>query len=83
VIRLEQLYPLGDELDELLARRAPAPLVWVQDEPRNLGGWRYIADRLRQQSPSCVARPDSPSPATGSGERYRREQAELLARAFA
>jgi 2-oxoglutarate dehydrogenase E1 component len=40
IVRLEQLYPLNESIVEALgAYKDGTPLVWVQEEPRNMGGW--------------------------------------------
>jgi 2-oxoglutarate dehydrogenase E1 component len=85
LVRLEQLYPLRDEhLAESLGRyREGTPVVWVQEEPANMGAWRYLlarfGDRLAGTSPfSGVCRPASASPATGWSGRHKVEQARLL-----
>ena len=72
IVRLEQLYPLNDELTLALAPyKDGTPLVWVQEEPKNHGPWYYISanipDFVRHRLPlSCVARAPSASPATRS-----------------
>lgn len=85
LIRLEQLYPLRDE--HLAAALAPycadTPVVWVQEEPANMGAWRYLLARfgtmLRGTMPfSGICRPASASPATGWSGRHKAEQARLL-----
>ncbi len=72
IARVEQLYPLpGDALRELLGRYpALTEVVWVQEEPRNMGAWNYMAPCLRELLPEGVAlryigRPDRASPAEG------------------
>jgi 2-oxoglutarate dehydrogenase E1 component len=89
ILRLEQLYPLRDEqLREALAPYPPAaPAVWVQEEPANMGAWRYLlarfGDRLfGTRAFSGVCRPASASPATGWGALHRLEQQKLLKVAF-
>lgn len=89
IVRLEQLYPLRDEqLSEALALHAPsAPVVWVQEEPANMGAWRYLfarfGDRLGGTRPfSGVCRPASASPATGWAALHKSEQQRLLKAAF-
>jgi 2-oxoglutarate dehydrogenase E1 component len=89
IIRLEQLYPLHDEeLSQALADYPPnRPVVWVQEEPANMGAWRYLfarfGERLFDTWPfSAVCRPASASPATGWGSRHRIEQLNLLKAAF-
>ncbi|HXI55377.1 MAG TPA: 2-oxoglutarate dehydrogenase E1 component [Polyangia bacterium] len=90
IVRVEQLYPLQiDELLEMLSVYPEGtPLVWVQEEPRNMGGWVYMNRELPgflsgSFTWSCVSRPLSASPAVGSLGRHKKEQARLLADAFA
>jgi 2-oxoglutarate dehydrogenase E1 component len=89
IVRLEQYYPLSDALDRALAPYAPGtPVVWVQEEPRNMGAWYFLNARrdeiLRDGHPlSLVSRPESASPATGSKAAHDLEQKMLLAAAFA
>jgi len=87
--RVEQLYPLSDEEIERTLAPYPrkSPVVWVQEEPRNMGARRYL--RLRFGSSLLgrheffdVCRQASASPATGSAGSHKQEQAEILARAF-
>jgi 2-oxoglutarate dehydrogenase E1 component len=88
IVRFEQLYPLSDELTAALARYAVGtPVVWVQEEPRNMGAWYFInarkADLVADRHPlSLVSRPESASPATGSTGAHALEQAMLLEQAF-
>jgi 2-oxoglutarate dehydrogenase E1 component len=85
IIRVEQLYPLRkDELLEALSVFSDGtPVVWVQEEPKNMGPWPYVNRELPGlllgSFPwSCVSRPLSASPATGSATRHKREQARLV-----
>jgi 2-oxoglutarate dehydrogenase E1 component len=85
IVRIEQLYPLHkDELLETLSVYADGTqVVWVQEEPKNMGAWPYINRELPGlllgSFPwSCVSRPLSASPATGSATRHKREQARLV-----
>jgi 2-oxoglutarate dehydrogenase E1 component len=89
IVRLEQLYPLPmDELKNALAPLADGtPLVWVQEEPENMGAWRFLhanwGDKLFGRFPlTCVSRPASASPATGSKKAHEREQEQLIERAL-
>ncbi len=88
ILRLEQLYPFNDELQEALAPYADGtPLVWVQEEPFNYGGWYFmnanlptlLGDRLPL---SHVTRERSASPATGSKAAHNVEQKRLVDEAF-
>ncbi|MFT3771186.1 MAG: 2-oxoglutarate dehydrogenase E1 component [Minicystis sp.] len=89
IIRLEQLYPLNDELRQALAPyKDGTKLVWVQEEPKNYGPWYFIRanlpEFLQDRFPmSCVARAASASPATGSRASHLLEQRMLIDEAFA
>jgi len=89
IVRVEQFYPWWpDELSACVApyRRARR-FVWVQDEPANMGGRRFIFPRLCEiwghDPVSAVSRHESASPATGSTRAHAIEQRQLLDRAFA
>ena len=89
IVRIEQLYPLPEDAlrDALSEYQDETPAVWVQEEPENMGAWRYLwamhGPRLLDRFPlSCVSRLAAPSPASGSGNRHRLEQCGLLAEAF-
>ncbi len=90
IIRLEQFYPLKEEvlLAALKDYQPGTDLVWVQEEPTNMGAWTflkvrfgdYLADnnfRLRR-----VSRVESASPSTGSSSAHKLEQDELIDEAF-
>jgi 2-oxoglutarate dehydrogenase E1 component len=85
IARLEQLYPVpGRELQPLLAEYPErTPLVWVQEEPRNMGAWAFLRllagkDFWGERRVRCVAREESASPATGSPSAHKREQQALI-----
>ncbi|MCP5516254.1 MAG: 2-oxoglutarate dehydrogenase E1 component [Verrucomicrobiales bacterium] len=89
IVRLEQLYPYPRaEIEQLLS---PCPagtnVIWVQDEPENMGAWRFLRVTVSMQFLdrlpfSGVCRPASASPATGSAAAHQAEQEQLLASAF-
>jgi 2-oxoglutarate dehydrogenase E1 component len=89
IVRLEQLYPFNDELAAALAPyKDGTPLVWVQDEPWNMGAWFYLSARLpsvigSRLPLSCASRAESASPATGSPKAHLLEQKMLHDAAFA
>lgn len=85
LVRLEQLYPFPRRaLLEALARRPGSELVWAQEEPRNMGPWTFVMQRLGELGhPARYAgRPMSSSPATGSYRRHMAEQEHLVRRAL-
>jgi 2-oxoglutarate dehydrogenase E1 component len=90
IVRVEQLYPFPKQaLAALLeSYSAGTRLVWVQEEPENMGAWPFLrlrfGERLFGRYPlSGVTREESASPATGSPSSHRLEQQELIDRAFA
>jgi len=86
LVRIEQLYPFpAEQISEMLARyKSDVELVWAQEEPRNMGGWRFIAGRFRflDRNLRYVGRSSSASPATGSSRRHAAEQTRLIAEAM-
>ena len=89
IIRMEQLYPLPNaQLEQALKAYADGtPALWVQEEPANMGAWRYLHERfgkkLFNRLPfALISRFESASPATGSAHAHKLEQAQLVARAF-
>jgi 2-oxoglutarate dehydrogenase E1 component len=90
IIRLEQLYPLSENvLQEALAPYATGTqALWVQEEPENMGAWRFLRARFGEmlfgKFPfGGIRRPASASPATGSARIHKRDQNYLIAQAFA
>jgi 2-oxoglutarate dehydrogenase E1 component len=90
ILRIEQLYPLSSE--EVMAALEPysagTEIVWVQDEPANMGAWTHIkmrfGDEIAKKFPMRLAsRAESASPATGSYSSHHLEQRELMEAAFA
>ena len=89
LVRVEQFYPFPlDQILEQLRRYPKATEVrWVQEEPENMGAYRFVHWHLSRQLPdeisfSHVARDESGSPATGSATVHEREQHEILRAAF-
>jgi 2-oxoglutarate dehydrogenase complex dehydrogenase (E1) component-like enzyme len=86
LVRLEQLYPFPtDQIDEILARyKSDVELIWAQEEPRNMGAWRFIGGRFRLlgRNVRYVGRSSSASPATGSSKRHVAEQTRLVREAI-
>ncbi|MGC8498349.1 MAG: multifunctional oxoglutarate decarboxylase/oxoglutarate dehydrogenase thiamine pyrophosphate-binding subunit/dihydrolipoyllysine-residue succinyltransferase subunit [Acidimicrobiales bacterium] len=86
IARVEQLYPWPhEEIDAVLARYSEVQeVVWLQEEPENMGSWPFVHHQVHQQlrevAVSHVARAESASPATGSGLVHAAEQRDLLDR---
>jgi len=89
IIRIEQLYPLRDEmLEQILSPYADGTrALWVQEEPFNMGAWRYLHEKFGKhlfgRLPFApISRHESASPATGSSNAHKLEQRHLIERAF-
>jgi 2-oxoglutarate dehydrogenase E1 component len=85
LVRVEQLYPLRPaELLDTIERYGNArEIVWVQEEPENMGAWRYIEPHLRRLVGGrlpirYVGRPERASPAEGYASTHERAQARLV-----
>jgi 2-oxoglutarate dehydrogenase E1 component len=88
ILFLDQLYPFPkNELRAEMARHPDArEIVWVQEEPANMGALSYVLPRIRAFFPDIpvrsVKRSASASPATGSAKAHELEQKTLLTLAF-
>ena len=83
--RLEQLYPFPVEQARALVTGYPnlRELVWVQEEPQNMGAWRAIRHRLEETKPEhvpllYVGRPWRASPSEGYPTAHLREQDRIV-----
>ncbi len=86
IIRLEQLYPFPSErLKEIKARyKKASELIWVQEEPENMGAWPYICRKYYRSDFKfkVVARKESSSTATGYSKQHIAQQLSVIGRAF-
>lgn len=89
LLRIEQLYPFPQAELRMALEDVPdgVPVVWVQEEPSNMGAWPFwrqtFCERLFDRFPlSAVTRPESASPATGSSTAHKRHQSQLIERAI-
>ena len=93
IVRIERYYPFpAAELSAVLKTYpVTAEVVWCQEEPANMGAWRFVRERfLDGEVPgfegrflTYVGREASASPAPGSNKVHLREQDELITKAFA
>ena len=90
IARLEQLYPFDSAQVEAIIARYPASseVVWAQEEPRNMGAWRFV-NRLfaplldpTGRKIHYAGRVESASPATGSLRVHQAEQAQIVREAL-
>ena len=88
IIRLEQIYPFPYEIfKEELVNYKDAEIIWVQEEPKNMGAWGFIRSRIesvmleagvKQQELYYVGRSPAASPAAGSLPRHIINQENII-----
>jgi 2-oxoglutarate dehydrogenase complex dehydrogenase (E1) component-like enzyme len=88
LVRVEQLYPFPAQAlrAQLDAYPDAEQVHWVQEEPENMGAWRYLRLKTEQELGvrlEAVTRAEGAAPAAGSPTLHAQEQQELLDRAFA
>jgi 2-oxoglutarate dehydrogenase E1 component len=88
IVFVDQMYPFHEAELKAAIDQHPAAreIVWVQEEPANMGALFYMLPRLRHvagdRAVLSVKRSASPSPSTGSAGAHEMEQKTLLALAF-
>jgi len=89
ILYLDQLYPFPEQdiLDALAPFQNARELLWVQEEPANMGAHSFVRPRLRRLVGSklpvlSIKRQAAASPATGSAKAHQMEQRTLLSLAF-
>ena len=88
IVFLDQMYPFPErDLAEALAQHPDAhEIVWVQEEPANMGALFFVLPRLERlaggKAVRSVKRSASATPATGSAKAHEMEQQTLLTLAF-
>lgn len=85
ILRIEQLYPFPkEEINNVIKRfKKLKEMVWVQEEPQNMGAWTYMEPLLKEVAPKKVdvhfiGRPRRSSPATGEPGVHKKEQARIV-----
>jgi 2-oxoglutarate dehydrogenase E1 component len=87
MVRVERLYPFPQQELEQVVSRLPhlQELVWLQEEPRNMGAWSYAEPKLREIARGradvevlYIGRPERSSPAEGQSEQHKREQSRIM-----
>ena len=92
IARVEQLAPFPfDYCAEEINKYPNAEVVWVQEEPKNMGYWTYVRPRIatatrvlgkKEKQPTYVGRKPSASPAAGAGSIHEKEQLQLITKAL-
>lgn len=83
IVRVEQLHPLPEkQLAKILEKYKGAETVWVQEEAKNQGYWTYLLRFDMFRNFKLISRKSSASPATGFSNVHKKEQAEIVTKAF-
>ena len=84
LVRIEQLFPLHLEKIQKVIDRYPnvTEYIWAQEEPRNMGAWSFMAQRMDLVKLSAITRPYNSVPAPGSGTRDKRRQQRVIDEVF-
>ncbi|MFT4858316.1 MAG: 2-oxoglutarate dehydrogenase E1 component [Algoriphagus sp.] len=84
IVRIEQLHPLPiKQIQDILKGYGKAEVVWVQEEPENMGYWNYLLRLLYKELPmELISRKASASPATGYNKVHQEEQRNIVAKAL-
>jgi 2-oxoglutarate dehydrogenase E1 component len=87
--RIELLYPFPEEqVRELIeGYKELREILWVQEEPKNMGAWTFVRPRLEEITDgevqiTYIGKPARPSPAQGSARFHREEHAGIVRAAF-
>jgi 2-oxoglutarate dehydrogenase E1 component len=88
ILRLEQLYPFpSEELMVELKKYKNAEIIWCQEEPKNMGAWKFVDNLIEEvltkikhkfSRPKYVGRVSCASPATGYASYHAKEQKAII-----
>jgi 2-oxoglutarate dehydrogenase E1 component len=89
IVRIEQLYPFPQEKVEAILKRYPnlKEIMWVQEEPKNMGAWHYIAPILFELASGSltvgyIGRQERSSTAGGDPLVHKKEQERIIQQAL-
>ena len=92
LIRLEQYYPFPEEqLKEVFAKYGDTEVIWCQEEPENMGAWRFIENKLektlsklkwKNNRAKYIGRPESASTSAGYQKMHVIEQTKIIKQAI-
>ena len=89
IIRVEELYPFPKEEIKRIVNRYKnlKEVIWVQEEPKNMGAFRYMEPKLTEIIPShlsisYIGRPGMASPAEGDPLVHKKEQERIIHEVF-
>lgn len=83
LVRIEQLHPFPEkQVKAILKKYKSAKIVWVQEEPANMGYWSYMLRALPKVDMELISRKASASPSTGYSKIHKIEQEKIINQAF-
>ena len=84
LVRIEQLFPLHLEKIQEVIDKYPnvKKYIWAQEEPKNMGAWSHMLQRMDLVKLEVCARPYNSVPAPGSGTRDKRRQKRVINAVF-
>ena len=92
LVRMDQYYPFpANELADEIKKYVNAEVVWCQEEPENMGAWRYIENKIescleaikhKYGRPKYVGRPEAASPSAGYQKMHIIEQLKIIEQAI-
>jgi len=83
LVRLEQIFPLDIQgIKGLIEKYDAKELLWVQEEPENMGAWTFILSQLRDLGINVISRSASAATASGSSKRSAAQQSEIIDKVF-
>ena len=89
IVRVERLYPFPTDDLQAVIDRYPniESFAWVQEEPRNMGGRKFVLPRIRHLVPykiplGDISRPERSRPAEGYPAAHAVEQARIVREAL-
>ena len=89
IARVELLYPFPEDRIKEVLDGYPnlQEILWVQEEPQNMGAWTFVEPRVRELVGGglpvlYVGKPPRPSPAQGSAKFHKQEHVAIVRSAF-
>lgn len=84
LVRIEQIYPFPKvQFNEIRRKyKNTQDMIWVQEEPFNMGAWPFIRSELEHIDWHIISRPATGSPATGSSKFHQMQQRKIIEKLF-
>ncbi len=84
VVRIEQLFPIPKkQIESILTKYSKhSQLIWVQDEPENMGAWPFYNRKLTSLDFKLISRSENASPAAGLMEQYKQTEKKIIESVF-